>query len=553
MGIRVKVTAGAGIDRYSRITMISSPRILILEDDLHDRQLLEETLLNEGLSCQIVHARTKEEFQVALEKSEFDLIISDFGIPSYSGIAALALSRQVQPDAPFIFVSGTIGEERAVESLKLGATDYVLKDRLGRLGQAVERALREAQERMERDRNIKKRKQLEEQLHQSQKMEAIGQLAGGIAHDFNNLLLVMHGNAELVLRSDNELDDQNRHCLKQVIAAAERATNLVRQLLAFSHKQVIHFQPFNLNHVIANLTKMVNRIIGEDISLQCHYAENLPPVQADVGMVEQALMNLIVNARDAMPQGGSLFIETEIAEIDETYVENHPKARAGTFVCVTVSDTGMGIAREHLPRIFEPFFTTKEVGKGTGLGLAMLYGIVKQHQGWVEVSSQLGEGTAFKIFLPTNSSGVKNTPPEPVQNNFAGGTEKILLVEDDPDVRKFVRHVLENVGYKICEAGSGTEALKIWKANASKFDLLLTDMVMPGGLNGGQLAEHLCEEQPKLKVIFMSGYNPAIAGKIQPNGCFIQKPCLIDALIKTVRDCLDSNLKNKGPSSQGVS
>jgi two-component system cell cycle sensor histidine kinase/response regulator CckA len=469
-----------------------------------------------------------------LEQAKFDLVISDFTLPSYSGMAALVACKKLQPDTPFIFVSGTIGEEGAVEGLKSGATDYLLKGRLNRLGQAVKRALQEAQARAER-------KRLEAQFIEAQKMEAIGQLAGGVAHDFNNLLMVIHGNVELVLNSDGQLNEQNRQCLKRVTAASERATNLVRQLLAFSRKQVIQFQPFNLNNVIVNLTKMLNRIIGENISLQCAYADNLPFVYADTGMIEQVLLNLIVNARDAMPQGGSLLISTKAASIGETYVAAHPEARPGEFVCVTVSDTGTGIAPEYLPRIFEPFFTTKEVGKGTGLGLATVYGIVKQHQGWVEVSSRPGNGTIFKIFLPANYSPGKKELARKTKAKTQGGHEKILLVEDDADVRIFLRQALEKAGYQIWEAGNGMEALNIWNANKSQFDLLLTDIIMPGGITGAKLAEQLKKERTNLKVVLMSGYNPDVAGKIQARGHFLQKPCSLEILAETVRQCLDDN------------
>ena len=516
--------------------MISTTKILLLEDNLDDRKLLEKVLGHQELPCQIVHAETKEEFHRALGTDQFDLVISDFNLPGYDGLSALHLTRELQPDTPFIFVSGTIGEERAVESLKLGATDYVLKDRLGRLVPAVERALRETQERRALAR-------LEAQWHQSQKMEAIGQLAGGIAHDFNNLLLVIQGNAELVLLKQNLSADQRHQCLKQVVIAAKRGTSLIRQLLAFSRKQAGYFQEIDLNLAIGNLSKMLVRLIGEDISLQYKLAENLPSLSADIGMIEQALTNLIVNARDAMPQGGSIHINTEAVNIDNTHCQNHADARKGEFICVTVRDTGEGIRPEHLAHVFEPFFTTKEVGKGTGLGLAMVYGTIRQHQGWIEVSSEVGEGTTFKMFLPANRSKAVNPTGESTTENATGGKGRILLVEDNPDVRQFVRQVLEISGYQVSEAGNGIEALKIWKTNAPQFDLLLTDMVMPGGLNGGQLAERLRADRPKLKVVFMSGYNPDIVGKIQPQSCFIQKPYSIDVLMQTVRECLRDNLE----------
>jgi len=629
--------------------------ILLLEDNPRDRQLLEKALMNEGLVCQITHAKSKKEFQAALEQAKYDLIISDFTLPAYSGTAALAASRELQPDTPFIFVAGTIGEEQVVESLKSGATDYVLKNRLNRLGQAVRRALREAQERKERQRaeervhvqssaleavangimltdatgkilfgnrafcamtgyaleeilgktpgflnsgkhdadffrvlwntiltgrvwqgelinrrkdgtlyneemtitpiqrsngeishfiavkqDITKRKQHKEQLHQARKMEAIGQLAAGIAHDFNNLLTVIHGNVQLVLMDESQLKEENRQCLKQVTDATERAADLTRQLLAFGRKQVVQFQPLNLNHIISNFTKMLKRVIGEHIVLQCRCAENLPSVNGDVGMIEQILINLIVNARDAMPQGGSIVITTEAISIDASHVEIHPEAQPGEFVCITVGDTGTGIYPEYLPRIFEPFFTTKESGKGTGFGLATVYGIVKQHQGWIEVSSQLGNGTTFKIYLPACASGAAKKSIPQTKAIPAGGHEKILLVEDDADVRIVTRGFLEGSGYHIWEASNGLEALNVWKTYASQIDLLLTDIVMPGGLNGWELADRLSGERPGLKVILMSGYNSDLAGKTQSYNHILPKPFSFESLTKTVRSCLDA-------------
>ena len=518
--------------------MISNARILVLEDNPDDRQLLEKALVNMEPSFQIVHAKTREEFHRALGNDPFDLIISDFNLPSYDGLSALTLTKQLQPDTPFIFVSGTLGEERAVESLKLGATDYVLKDRLERLVPAVERALREAQER-------RTHAQLEEQLHQAQKMEAIGQLAGGMAHDFNNLLLVIQGNAELVLLNENLSGYQRRRCLKQVVTATQRATSLIRQLLTFSRKQAGEFQLLDLNQIIGSRTKILARFIGGDISLQCNLAKDLPSVNADLGMIEQALTNLIVNARDAMPQGGSILIKTEATKIDGTQIEIHAERRTGEFVCVTVKDSGGGIRPEHLSRIFEPFFTTKEVGKGTGLGLAMVYGAMRLHQGWIEVSSQVGEGTTFKLFLPAIRFRDGNPTGQSTSENIGGGQGRILLVEDHPDVRQFVREVLEIAGYQVSEASNGLEALKMWKTGTPQFDLLLTDMVIPGGLNGRQLAEQLRADQPELKVVFMSGYDPEIGGKIRPQGCYIQKPYSIAVLTRTVRECLSGNVDRK--------
>jgi PAS domain S-box-containing protein len=384
----------------------------------------------------------------------------------------------------------------------------------------------------------------QQQLRQSQKMEAIGQLAGGVAHDFNNMLAVIRGNAELLLLEPTRYTVETIECLKQVVAASERAANLTRQLLAFSRKQVMQSRPLVLNDVIADLTKMLRRIIGEHLDLQCRYAAHLPFIQADAGMIEQVLVNLAVNARDAMPNGGQLLITTAPVTFDEAPASAHPEARAGEFVCLAVADAGTGIAPENLPRIFEPFFTTKEVGKGTGLGLATVYGIVKQHQGWIEVSSQLGAGTTFTIFLPAIATPANSTATPQAAASLPGGTETILLVEDEYAVRMVTRRVLESHGYKVYEATTAREALDLWRSRAAEIALVLTDMVMPEGVTGRDLAEQLRAQSPALKIIFMSGYSADVIGKgteffRQTGSHFLQKPASTRALLETVRRSLD--------------
>ena len=377
-------------------------------------------------------------------------------------------------------------------------------------------------------------------------MEAIGQLAGGVAHDFNNLLCVIRGNADLVLMDPGQLTDLSVDCIKQIAAASDRAANLTRQLLAFGRKQVMNTQPLNLVGVIGNLTKMLKRIIGEDIELQCVSAERLPFVQADVGMIEQVLVNLVVNARDAMPRGGQLLIATEVATFEVDYARTNPEAREGQFVCLRVSDNGIGIPAENLPHIFEPFFTTKGPGKGTGLGLSTVYGIVKQHQGWIEVVSNPGAGTTFKIFLPALEVPVTVPSTAPVETKPQGGNETILVVEDDEAVRSLTRRLLEGFGYRTWEAASGREALARWQDRADEIDLLVTDMVMPEGVTGRELAEQMRSRRPSLKVLFISGYSPDVAGKdtdfIHRHGShFLQKPVPPRELLKTIRHCLDVN------------
>ena len=512
-------------------------KILYVEDNLGDRTLVARALKADGLQCELNCVKTRREFDTALQSGAFDVIISDFTLPAFDGMSALKAARGSRPEVPFLFFSGTIGEERAVESLKSGATDYVLKDHVGRLGSAVRRALAEREERS-------RRRILEEQLRQAQKMEAIGQLAGGVAHDFNNMLFVIRANTELVQMKAGQLSPELTDCLKQISMASERAANLTRQLLAFSRKQVLQAQPVALNELVANLVKMLNRIIGENVHLECHYASHVPPVYADPGMIEQVIMNLVVNARDAMPQGGRLRLVTETVAFNETRAQTHPEARAGEFVCLEVNDSGTGIAPDHLAHIFEPFFTTKEHGKGTGLGLATVYGIVNQHNGWVEVATRLGEGTTFKVFLPVMSAAQTDGTGSLQEKVPRGGTETVLLVEDEPSVRTITRRVLESFGYKVHESGTARDALAIWQAQRDRIDLLLSDIVLAEATNGQQLAKEFRAQKPGLKVILMSGYSSDIAGKDtdffrKSSTWFLQKPCASGTLLNLVRHCLD--------------
>jgi len=389
-------------------------------------------------------------------------------------------------------------------------------------------------------RDVTAQRRLEEQLRQSQKMEAIGQLAGGVAHDFNNILTIIHGHASLLLASD--IDDNAARSAHQITLAAERAAGLTRQLLTFSRRQLIQPKKLDMNKVVGNTTDMLGRLLGADVSLQLNYCHSPATVEADAGMMEQVLLNLAVNARDAMPRGGQLGVRISIMDVDEDHVRRHPEARVGTFVCVSKSDTGCGIEPENLSRIFEPFFTTKEIGKGTGLGLATVYGIVKQHQGWIEVSSVVGKGTTFRIFIPYAGAQQPEAEKPTTQITVRGGSETILLVEDEKPVRELVARVLEKYGYKILQADTGAEAIGIWEQNKAEIALLLTDLVMPDNMNGRELAEELWKRQPDLKVVFTSGYSADIVGKdfkIEPETNFLQKPYHPQLLAITVRRCLD--------------
>ena len=390
--------------------------------------------------------------------------------------------------------------------------------------------------------DITDQRKLEAQLRQAQKMEAVGQLAGGVAHDFNNLLTIIQGYLAVVKdpTSNAQLIGE---AAEQITLAADRAAALTRQLLTFSRRQVMQPRNVRINDVIERTGRMLGRLLGEDIGVGLRLAENLPCVNVDPGMIEQALLNLAVNARDAMPGGGRLTISTS-ARVLEADSDRGPLEMApGQVVCITVADSGCGIPRENLSRIFEPFFTTKDVGKGTGLGLASAYGIVKQHRGGIRVNSELGQGSTFEIFLPVlqvdKGAAREAAPSAPVR----GGTEGILLVEDEQTLRGLVRTVLVRHGYRVFEAESGPTALEVWEHNKDQIDLVLTDMVMPDGLSGRELADQLRRERPELKVVFSSGYSPQVVAQglvIQPGVNFLAKPYDPRLLARTIRSCLDS-------------
>src|SRR5437867_2862519 len=389
--------------------------------------------------------------------------------------------------------------------------------------------------------DITERRQLEEQLRQLQKMESIGQLAAGVAHDFNNILAVIQGHTDMILGGMVDGKDAEES-LKQVSAAAKRAANLTRQLLAFSRKQQMQAQDLNLNNVVQGMTQMLPRLLGAPITLEFNAAPELPAVNGDFGMMEQILLNLAVNARDAMPRDGRLTIATAARKIAETEIQRNPEARAGWFVCLIVADSGAGIFPDILPRIFEPFFTIKEAGKGTGLGLATVYGIVKQHHGWIEVDSQVRHGTTFKVFFPASLNAAATSTPLVSSTAARGRGETILIAEDEPALRRLAARILRNLGYEVLEAGSGVEAITVWEQHGKKVNLLLTDLVMPDGMTGRELAKQMAARQAGLKVIYTSGYSPEIRETsflFREGYNFLQKPYPPAKLAETVRGYLD--------------
>jgi|SRR5579883_360891 len=388
--------------------------------------------------------------------------------------------------------------------------------------------------------DVTDRKVLESRLRQAQKMEAVGQLASGVAHDFNNLLTIINGYSEII-QSQLQPDNPVRGLAREIGQAGERAASLTRQLLAFSRNQVLEPKVLSLNAVVTDTERMLRRLIGEDVTVSTVLDPALAKVKADLGQIEQMLMNLAVNARDAMPQGGRLTIETANAELDETYTRAYPDLRAGRYVMLAVTDTGTGMTEEVKAHIFEPFFTTKEPGKGTGLGLATVFGIVKQSGGHVTVYSELGQGTTFKVYLPTVEEKVTSGKSHPGVKLIRRGTETILLTEDEPALRALGRHVLEGHGYTVLEAGHGEKALRVADEYQGTIHLLVTDVVMPG-MSGRQLAERLTGLLPGIKVLYLSGYtDDAVVrhGVLQAETAFLQKPFTPSALAQKVRDVLD--------------
>jgi signal transduction histidine kinase len=526
------VSAPATGPESSRSGMNSPLRILHLEDDSTDAALIQSTLEAGGIACAITCVQTRKDFVAALERGGLDLILSDFTLPAFDGLTAMTIASTKWPSIPVIIVSGTLGEERAVAALKNGATDYVLKEDLSRLVPAVRRALQEAREREER-------RVADAQAIEVQKMDVLGQLAAGVAHDFSNILAVIQGHSELMMQKLDPADGLRNH-VGEIRHAAQRAVALTRQLLVFSRKETVQPVVLDLNDVVADLENMLLRLINEDIEMTIVPGKQIGRIQADSGYIGQVLMNLVVNARDAMPNGGKLTIATSNVTFDENQARAHPGRKPGDYVMLSVSDTGIGMTDEVKARMFEPLFTTKPKGKGTGLGLPTCQAIVQQSGGHIEVSSDLGVGTTFRVRFPRVDQPLSGTASPFQTGPLERGTETLLVVEDESAVRMLVQAVLEDHGYEVLCACNGQEGLRVAREHkGAPISLVITDLVMPV-MGGKVMAEWLKATYPEVKVLFTSGYTDTTGAN--DGSAFLPKPYTPASLTSKVREVLDASL-----------
>src|ERR1700677_690186 len=525
--------------------MPESLKVLLVEDNPDDAKMVLRELKRAGFEPISQRVDTEVAFLASLH-GDLDFILSDYAMPEFSGLRALELLKKSGLEIPFVLISGTIGEDIAVEAMKLGATDYLLKDRLARLGPAVRRALQEVEERDQR-------RQIERQFIEAQKMEGIGQLAGGVAHDFNNILAIIMGYSDLMIQ-EVAPDNEFKSYLETIRSSGERAAGLTRQLLIFSRKQTVQLVVLDINGVIKDLDKMLRRLIDETIELTILPGAQLGRVKADSGYVGQVLMNLTVNARDAMPNGGKLTIATSNATLDENYARTQTGAMAGDYVMFSVSDTGTGMIEGVKAHMVEAFFTTKPKGKGTGLGLATCQTIVQQSGGHIAVESEPGRGTTFRVYFPRvdqplDVAAQSRTGPTP------RGTETLLLVEDEPTLRHLARSVLELQGYKVLSANNGQDALHTVRDHrGSPVRLVISDVIMPQ-MGGKVMAEWLKTANPDLKILFTSGYMDDVVtqqGVLAEGIEFLPKPYAPTMLACKVREMLDSKKAPDDEAEKGT-
>ncbi len=518
-------------------------KVLVAEDEADIRHTLCELLRREGFET--LEAESGPCALELLRQGLVELALLDLMLPGMDGLEVLREARRFNDKVPVIMFTGFASISSAVEAMRSGADDYVTKPlTYPQLVGAVHKAMEDRQSKQDAE----ARREYEARIRQSQKMEAIGRLAGGVAHDFNNLITVIAGYSDLL---QNCLGPHHAalEFVDEIRKAGDRAASLTRQLLAFSRKQVFAPTVLDVNAVVASMDKMLRRLIEQNIELITRLAPDLLPIRADPGQIEQVVMNLALNARDALPDGGQLTIETANVHLDEPYVQAHPEARTGPHLLLAVSDNGVGMDEETQRRIFEPFFTTKHPGRGTGLGLTTVYSITRQLGGHIHCQSQPGKGTAFRLLLPQIEEPVSEPEPRPTLAEAPAGAETILLVEDEPALRALARYILEMKGYQVLEAGNGAEAIQVCESHRGPIHLLVTDVIMPGQ-SGPRLAAQLSALRPALPVLFLSGYSDDEImhhGVLDSGRPFLQKPFTPEMLTQKVREVLDSN--DRGASS----
>jgi two-component system, cell cycle sensor histidine kinase and response regulator CckA len=516
--------------------------VLMVEDSDEDTELVIRELRRGGYDVSFERVDTPRAMSATLENRVWDVVICDFSVPHFGCAGALRLLREKNPDTPFIYVSGTIGEETAVAALKEGAHDYVTKGSLKRLLPAIQRELKEAEERREKT-------QLERQARQQERFEGIGRLAGGIAHDFNNIIGAILGWAEL---GEEEAGNGSglQWRFRQIRRQAERAAGLTTQLLAFARRQVLQPVKLDLNKSISEMRSFLASGMEENIEFKIVLDPHLDGIQSDASQVGQVTMNLCINARDAMPRGGRLIIETHNVEIDEEFCRRNSDCRPGRYVMLVISDTGIGMDAATVDRIFEPFFTTKELGKGTGLGLATVYGIVKQHNGFLDVCSEVGKGTTFRVYFPSSTRHVSQRKPDIAMISVTG-SETILVAEDHEVIREVANEILSSYGYTIILAADGQEALRLFRQDPARIDLVILDLAMPA-LGGTKAFAQMNAIRPDLPVVFTSGQTSETASlnsEIASGAAFLQKPYAARTLGQIVRSTLDRHRQSKSETN----
>jgi len=518
--------------------------VLLVEDDDDDYLFTCDLIAQLGGEYDVARAETFESGAAALRAGGVDICLIDYRLGSETGIDLVKLLVQEGCSIPMLILTGQGDHDIDVEAAAAGAADFLVKGEISPT--LLERTIRYA---IQTHRHVAELRRQEESLRQAQRTEAVGQLAAGIAHDFNNLLVVIRGYSTLILAGASE--ETVREQAAQIEQAADRATELTRQLLAYGRRQILQPKTADLNLIVQDTLRMLERLIGEDIEVRTSYQPSLPSVVVDAGQISQVILNLAINARDAMPNGGSLSIRTTTAEIDGDYARLHAGVVPGSYALLEITDTGMGMDETTRERAFDPYFTTKGEGKGTGLGLATVDGIVRQSGGHIWLYTEPGIGTTFKLYFPTGV-GPEPAAEEPFQPGALEGTETILVVEDAELVRKLVTTVLESFGYTVHTAANGAEALQIAEQLDYEIDLVFSDVVMPG-MNGRELAERLAERRPTIRMLFSSGYPDDTImrqGIAAAKFAFIQKPYIAIGLAQKVRSVLDT-AENDAPLGVG--